>query len=128
MARSASPSLVTAILALGFGSGCTTPVDDVGTAGPSGGPGGNGGADGSGGATVASGTSSSTTASSGSPTTGASAVATTGAGGGGAFVCDPPAEPGSIYEHSADAFDSPEPLSMCQYRGDVMLIVNTAAA
>jgi glutathione peroxidase-family protein len=45
------------------------------------------------------------------------------------FVCDPPAEPGSIYEHSAESLDVEQidPVSMCKYRGDVMLIVNTAA-
>ncbi|MBK6519280.1 MAG: hypothetical protein IPM79_22350 [Polyangiaceae bacterium] len=45
------------------------------------------------------------------------------------FVCDPPAEPGSLYELSAESLDfsAPEPISMCSFRGDVLLIVNTAA-
>jgi hypothetical protein len=58
-----------------------------------------------------------------------SVVATTGAGGSMAFVCDPPAAPGSLFENEAPALDVTmlEPVSMCQFRGDVLLIVNTAA-
>ncbi len=43
------------------------------------------------------------------------------------FVCDPPAAPGSLYEKDALLQFEFEPTSMCQYRGDVLLIVNTAA-
>lgn len=45
------------------------------------------------------------------------------------FVCDPPAEPGSLYELSAPSqdFTVGAPVSMCSYRGDVLLIVNVAA-
>jgi hypothetical protein len=50
-----------------------------------------------------------------------------GSGGSGDFVCDPVAAPGSIYERTADMFGSAGPSSMCKYRNDVMLIVNTAA-
>jgi hypothetical protein len=56
-----------------------------------------------------------------------------GAGGFGglpmAFVCDPPAEAGSLYENSAKSYDinDVDPVSMCKYRGKVLLIVNTAA-
>lgn len=59
----------------------------------------------------------------------ASASVTVGAGGsgGGEFLCNPAAAPGSIYETTADMFGSAGPASMCKYRGDVMLIVNTAA-
>ena len=32
-----------------------------------------------------------------------------------------------IYEKTADSFGFVEPVSMCRYRGDVMLVVNTAA-
>ncbi len=55
--------------------------------------------------------------------------ASTGVGGS-SFVCDPPAEPGSLYELFAESYDIEklEPVSMCEYRGDVLLIVNTAAA
>lgn len=55
--------------------------------------------------------------------------ASTGVGGS-SFVCDPPAEPGSLYENFAESYDIEklEPVSMCEYRGDVLLIVNTAAA
>ena len=46
-----------------------------------------------------------------------------------AFVCDPPAEPGSLYENAAMSYDinDIDPVSMCKYRGKVTLIVNTAA-
>lgn len=57
-------------------------------------------------------------------------VGSGGAGGAMSFVCDPPAEPGSLYEHSAESYDvnDIEPVSLCKYRGEVLLIVNTAAA
>lgn len=49
--------------------------------------------------------------------------------GGSSFVCDPPAEPGSLYELFAESNDYTvlEPVSMCEYRDQVLLIVNTAA-
>ena len=45
------------------------------------------------------------------------------------FVCDPPAEPGSLYENEADSYDinDIDAVSMCKYRGKVLLVVNTAA-
>jgi hypothetical protein len=60
---------------------------------------------------------------------GSAAVGAGGGGGagGGPFVCDPPAAAGSLYAQTGDAFGALDPLSMCQYRGDVLLIVNTAA-
>lgn len=51
----------------------------------------------------------------------------TGGGGGGDFVCDPAAAPGSIYERTGEVYGAAVPVSMCKYRGEVMLIVNTAA-
>jgi glutathione peroxidase len=45
---------------------------------------------------------------------------------GGGWTCDPPAAAGSIYELSALDRDFEE-VSMCRYRGQVMLIVNVAA-
>lgn len=51
-----------------------------------------------------------------------------GSGGDGpAFVCDPAAEPGSLYELYAEDLFEVDPVSMCKFRGDVLLIVNTAA-
>jgi glutathione peroxidase len=50
-----------------------------------------------------------------------------GGGGGAAFVCDPAAVPGSIYERTGEVYGAEAPVSMCKYRGEVMLIVNTAA-
>jgi len=114
---------------LGFGCG------DDGGSGAQGGAGGQGGAPGTGGSTAdagSGGTTSSATATGATTgsTTGPSAVAaTTGAGGAMAFACDPPAAPGSFYAEEAWSYDVTilEPVSMCEYRGDVLLVVNTAA-
>jgi hypothetical protein len=57
----------------------------------------------------------------------ASSASSGGAGGNGDFVCDPVAAPGSLYERTGDLYGSAGPVAMCKYRGDVMLIVNTAA-
>ena len=63
----------------------------------------------------------------------ANLVSGPGSGGfGGApppFVCDPPAEPSSLYENDAISYDitQPNPVSMCQYREDVLLLFNAAA-
>lgn len=76
------------------------------------------GAGGAGGAGATTGTTATT-----------GAVSTTGAGGGSSFVCAPAADPGSIYTFEAVSFsiDEIDPVSMCQYRDGVMLIINTAA-
>lgn len=52
-----------------------------------------------------------------------------GEGGHAAFVCDPPAAPGSFFATSAESMDISyiEPQSMCEFRGDVTLVVNVAA-
>lgn len=87
------------------------------------------GATGTGGAGGATTSSASATAS-GSTTKGSS-VATTSSkassSSGAPFVCDPPAEPGSLYEKDALLQFEVDPTSMCQYRGQVLLIVDTAA-
>ncbi len=78
---------------------------------------------------MAQGSSSSSSAS--SSVTSSGAVGSGGFGGAPiAFVCDPPAEAGSLHEISATSYDinDIEPVSMCKYRGEVTLIVNTAAA
>lgn len=109
MARMGAAPAWTTWLALILGAGCGSSGQDPGAPLPGAGEGGAGGAG-----------SSSTTG----------AASTTGAGGGGsAFACDPPAEPGSLYELSAVSYDldAIDPVSMCKYRGEVMLIVNTAA-
>ena len=65
-----------------------------------------------------------------SVTNGAATTTTQTSGvGGSSFVCDPPADPGSLYELYAESQDPLilEPVSMCQFRGDVLLVVNTAA-
>jgi len=45
----------------------------------------------------------------------------------GSFVCDPPAATGSFYELSSLDLGETQTVSMCQYRGDVILVVNTAS-
>jgi len=107
---------------------CSDGGHSTGTTGAAGGFGGSGGKDA---------TSSSSSANTGGMMTASSSSSsgvTIGAGGFGggppAFVCDPPAEPGSLYENSAKSYDinDIDPVSMCKYRGKVLLIVNTAAA
>ncbi len=45
------------------------------------------------------------------------------------FDCDPPAEAGSLYELAdIPLFPPKDAASMCQYRGQVLLIFNAAAA
>lgn len=89
------------------------------------------GAGGAGGTTSATTTADATTGATATGATATSAVAsTTGAGGAPPmFVCDPPAEPGSLWEIEDISYDldAIDPVSMCKYRGDVLLIVNTAA-
>jgi hypothetical protein len=116
MARLVATSAWTAVLALSVSSGCSSEVSPQTT-----------GAGGAGSGASASNAGSSVAS---SAMAGPTAVASSsGAGGSAAFVCDPPAEPGSIFELSAESLDVEQidPVSMCKYRGDVMLIVNTAA-
>ena len=44
-----------------------------------------------------------------------------------AFVCDPPAQPGTFYALEAQSLDRWDPVSMCELRGKVALVVNIAA-
>lgn len=108
-----------AMLLLQLGAGCSgSDADGTGGAGASpAGAGGEGASTSSQGSVVS--VASSTIAVGPGPGAGGS--------GGGAFVCDPPAAPGSIYEKTADQFDVVDPVPMCKYRGDVMLIFNGAA-
>ena len=71
------------------------------------------------------GTTAQTTSATTSSTKAAATVASSSTGA--PFVCNPPAAPGSLYENSANEFSTLIPISMCQYRGDVLLIVDTAA-
>lgn len=122
MARLMATSAWTAVLALSVNSGCSGDVEP-----PQGGIGGAGGTD-------ATGSSSSHASSSAvSSTSGVGSGTGTGGGGGegGAmpFVCDPPADPGSIYEQSAESLNiEVGSVPMCKYRGNVMLLINSAAA
>lgn len=51
-----------------------------------------------------------------------------GAGGaGGMGGCNPPAAAGSFWAQTAQELGVATPVSMCQYRGDVLLVVNTAS-
>jgi hypothetical protein len=73
-----------------------------------------------------------TAAASSSATTGAGGMgSTSGAGGmggmgGSAPACNPPAAAGTFWAQSAQQYGNPNPVSMCDYRGDVLLVVNTA--
>lgn len=110
------------VLTLSAAFGCAPGDPGDATGGGSSGNGGNGQA---GGVAVSS---STTTEPLGSTTTLGTTLSTTTTTA--AFVCDPPAAPGSFYE-LADAsldIDILDPVSMCQYRGDVVLVVNTAGA
>ena len=49
------------------------------------------------------------------------------AGAGGAFDCDPAAEAGSLFATAGVSFETLADTSMCKWRGDVLLVVNTAA-
>ena len=121
MARIVEATAYTAVLALSLGVGCSEEAKEA-TAGS--GPAGAGGGGGTG-VTTGSGGNTST-----STSTGMGVVSSSGAGvGGSSYVCDPPAEAGSIFELYAESLDIDqiEPVSMCQYRGDVMLLVNVAA-
>ena len=110
-----------AALSMAIGAfACSDSGKTTATTGGAGGTGGDGG--------MAQASSSSSSASSS-----VSSSVAVGAGGFGgapmAFVCDPPAEAGSLHEISATSYDinDIEPVSMCKYRGEVTLIVNTAA-
>jgi hypothetical protein len=131
MARAAATSAWTAILALGVGSGCSSAANDHAATGThAGGAGGTTTGTGMGGAgstTVAQQSASVVAA-----TVDAVAVATSGPSGGGnggtkVGACDPPAPPGSLYARHAPLFGAAGDVSMCAYRGDVLLIVDTAA-
>jgi len=93
--------------------------------------------------TGATGTTGATSGATGSAATGAGGVRTTSAtstsavvtgaagvggsgGAGGAGACTPPAAAGSLWALSAPQYGLVDPTSMCDYRGDVLLIVNTA--
>lgn len=102
------------LLALGALTGCES--DTLGSGGTT-----DGG-------TSASGPVTTTGSQGGSTTTATTAQGST-SGSGGGFVCDPPAEPGTLYELAASSWDFTvtEPVSMCEYRDQVLLVVNTAA-
>ena len=77
------------------------------------------------GAGGASTTASTTATSTGATSSVVTAAATTS--GGMQFVCDPPAEPGSLYELSDNLHYGGQTVSMCELRGEVVLAVNVAA-
>src|SRR5581483_3228819 len=43
------------------------------------------------------------------------------------FTCDPPAKPGELYTLSAENLAGTKMVSMCEFRGKVILIVNVAS-
>jgi hypothetical protein len=112
---------ISGILATGFvlGLGCGS---EEPSAGPPSGT--------SQGGTSQGGSSSSATSSTAASSSSVVAVATTAAGSGGSSAkpCDPPAGPEEFYALSdTPAFPPTNPVSMCDYRGEVVLVVNTAA-
>ncbi len=84
------------------------------------------GVGGSGGSSVSNAQSSNNSSQANSSSMVASS-STTGMGGNSGMDCDPPAAAGSLYEKSAKLFPLGPDKSMCSYRGEVVLIVNTAA-
>lgn len=80
---------------------------------------------GAGGATAS--TSNASTSTVGSNVGSTSTTKASSSSSGMPFVCDPPAAPGSLYEKDALLQFEVDRTSMCQYRGQVLLIVNTAA-
>lgn len=118
MARwTGAASAWTALLAVSI-AGCSSSEGGDASSGDDDGATGGGGTQGAGAGAVAS---SSTGIGPGS--------STTGSGGSGTVPCDPPAAPGSLYEKTAETYDLDQidPVSMCNYRDQVLLIVNTAA-
>ncbi len=112
MAQQTSTSAWTALVAAAsLGAGCSTPAST------------GAGGSGAGGATVVSTSAAGPGPSSTHATTATSASSGTGV----PFNCDPAAAPGSLYENSAVSY-ALDTVSMCQYRGDVLLIIDTAAA
>jgi hypothetical protein len=95
-----------------------------------GGTAGNGGAKNQGGSTSVGTTASvtSTAVATGTVGAGGSGGGAGGSGGaGGMDACNPAAAAGSFWAQTAQAYGDISPVSMCQYRGDVLLVVNTAA-
>lgn len=120
MGRRMDPSTLSALLAFSVGAGCGGGEEPAGNPTGAGGDGGVASAGGNGGTGNGAGG-----ANGGSGNTGTGNTGNTSS-----YVCDPPAEPGSIYEATAISLDIDkiDAVSMCQYRGDVMLVVNTAGA
>jgi hypothetical protein len=58
--------------------------------------------------------------------TGAGGMGGMGGMGGSAPACNPPAAAGTFWAQNAQQYGDPNPVSMCDYRGDVLLVVNTA--
>lgn len=85
--------------------------------------------EGTGGSTSASSSQSSSAMSAVSAVSAVSSSAMSSSSGMMMGGCDPPAEAGSIYELADQPLNlAMDPVSMCDFRGEVMLVVNTAAA
>jgi hypothetical protein len=98
------------------------------TSGGHGGTAGHGGASGSTGPSASSSTVASSAVSTGVGGNGGAGSGGAGNGGaGGGTLCNPAAPAGSLYATQGLRYPDFVPESMCQYRGDVLLILNTAA-
>lgn len=68
----------------------------------------------------------------GAKTTTSTTTASTTSGGtggmGGAGGCNPPPAAGTFWAQSGQEYAEPEPTPMCNYTGNVLLVVNTADA
>jgi hypothetical protein len=108
------------VVALAFTAACSS--SGVRATGTTSG-GGHGGAANQGGSTTSSVASTSVV----TVGTGSNGFGGSGGSGGAVAGCNPPAAPGSLWELDGLRYPDFQPVSMCQYRGDVTLIVNTAA-
>ena len=84
------------------------------------------GAGGTSGADVASSSHTSVTHSAASSTTGSGGGAGDG-GGGGMAMFSPMPDPNSFWAQTGDMYQSIDPVPMCTWQGDVLLVVNIAA-
>jgi hypothetical protein len=101
--------------ALALGAACSTQAASTTSSG-------NGGTTHGTGATTHASSSSSTVASGAGGSGSAGAGGMGGAGGGAPCV----GQPGTFYAQSAYRYGDPGPTPMCNYEGDVILVVNTA--
>src|SRR5258708_1315561 len=112
---------------LALTAACSSPGPGAGVAATGSSGGGHGGAPGQGGGPSASTASSSWVVTVSTGSLGLGGAGGSGGAGGAAAGCNPPAAAGSLWALEGLRYPDFQPVSMCRYRGDVTLIVNTAA-